>query len=183
MARGEALYGGCISCHMADGRGNPDALAPSIAGLDAWYVEGQLAKFQQGIRGMHPADIAGMRMKPMTRLLRSEQDIKAVSAYVAAMPAVETEARITSGDASRGKALYGTCMACHGAEGEGNQAMSAPALSGSSDWYLLTQLKNFKAGIRGSDPQDTTGAQMAGMVAGLADEQAMKDVVAYIQTL
>jgi hypothetical protein len=47
----------------------------------------------------------------------------------------------------------------------------------------LTQLKNFKSGVRGTNPQDITGAQMRPMSMILADEQAMKDVIAYIQTL
>ena len=51
------------------------------------------------------------------------------------------------------------------------------------DWYHLAQLKKFKSGVRGSNPQDITGAQMRPMSMLLADEQMMKDVVAYIKTL
>ena len=42
------------------------------------------------------------------------------------------------------------------------------ALKGMSDWYMATQLKNFKEGIRGAHPQDMYGAQMALMAAMLA---------------
>jgi cytochrome c553 len=181
-ARGEALYGGCVNCHMADGAGNAEALAPSIAGQSQWYVEAQLGKFRSGIRGTHPEDIGGMRMRPMTLPLRGEQDIKAVAKYVSSLPAVEHESTVLGGDAEKGKALYTTCQACHGADGKGNQALNAPSLA-NSDWYLIKQLKNFKGGVRGWKAGDTTGAQMAGMTASLVDEQAMKDVVAYIQTL
>ena len=51
-----------------------------------------------------------------------------------------------------------------------------------SDWYLVTQLKNFKQGIRGSHPKDLYGRQMASMAAILADDQATDDLVAYIDT-
>jgi cytochrome c oxidase subunit 2 len=53
----------------------------------------------------------------------------------------------------------------------------------SSDWYLYSSLKGFKAGIRGSDPRDATGAAMRGMSMLLADDQAIKDVIAHIMTL
>jgi cytochrome c oxidase subunit 2 len=52
-----------------------------------------------------------------------------------------------------------------------------------SDWYLVTQLKNFKQGIRGAHPKDLYGPQMASMAAMLGDDQAMNDLVAYINSL
>ena len=56
------------------------------------------------------------------------------------------------------------------------------SLSGQHDWYLVRQLQNFKGGIRGGSG-DSFGAQMVPMASLLADEQAMKDVAAYIGTL
>ena len=53
----------------------------------------------------------------------------------------------------------------------------------SADWYMLKQIQNFKAGIRGADPRDETGRRMRPMSMVLADEQAMKDVISYILTL
>ena len=76
--------------------------------------------------------------------------------------------------------MYKTCAACHGADGRGIQQMNAPRLAGMSDWYLVTQLKNFKQGIRGSHPKDLYGTQMMSMAATLADEQVTNDLVAYI---
>ncbi len=52
-----------------------------------------------------------------------------------------------------------------------------------SDWYLVTQLKNFKQGIRGAHPGDMYGPQMMSMAAILRDDQAINDLVAYINTL
>jgi len=87
------------------------------------------------------------------------------------------------GDPARGKSWYATCGACHGLKSEGMSALNAPALNGLESWYIVRQLKNFKQGIRGSDPKDTYGNQMAQMAQTLPDEQAMEDVAAYIQTL
>ena len=57
-----------------------------------------------------------------------------------------------------------------------------PPLAGTSDWYQLTALQKFKAGVRGG-PKDPTGATMRGMAMQLPDEQSMRDVIAYIATL
>ena len=62
------------------------------------------------------------------------------------------------------------------------QATNAPRLKGMSDWYMVTQLKNFKQGIRGAHAKDMYGPQMASMAAMLTDDRAIDDVVAYINT-
>ena len=182
LERGEVLYGACISCHKADGSGLDVIGAPAIAGMSPWYVERQLNKFRTGIRGSHHEDIEGMRMRPMSRTLRHEADVKAVAAYVAQLAPVAADHTL-DGDPKAGQALYAVCQTCHGAKAEGNVALNAPRLNDHDDWYMLNQLKKFKAGVRGSNPKDVTGAQMAPMASTLIDEQAMKNVIAYIQTL
>ena len=52
-----------------------------------------------------------------------------------------------------------------------------------SDWYLAAQLKNFKSGVRGSHPEDGYGWQMGLISNILPDDDAINDVVAYINTL
>lgn len=179
---GNELYAACTSCHGTDGHGKADIAAPAIAGLPAWYVEAQLVKFRSGIRGAHPDDLEGLRMRPMSRQMMDEGEIKAVSAYVATLSPLKAAATL-GGDAAAGAAAYGTCTACHGPDGKGNEALKAPPLAGQYDWYLVSQLKKFKAGIRGTNPKDVTGGQMRPMSMTLADEQAMKNVVAHIATL
>jgi cytochrome c553 len=88
-----------------------------------------------------------------------------------------------AGDAERGKAYYATCGACHGANGEGMEALNAPSLAGQEEWYVIRQLQNFKNGIRGTNPKDTFGMQMAPMAQTLPNDQAIEDVAAYISTL
>jgi cytochrome c553 len=183
LERGEVIYGLCTQCHKADGAGQASIEAPGIGGMEAWYVENQLRKFQSGARGGHPDDIAGMRMRPMSLTLKTDEDIAAVAAFVAAMPAVDPGPTLTGGDAERGKVLYGPCTACHGPIGEGNPQLNGPALNRAHDWYQVAQLKKFKDKIRGSKPEDQTGAMMVAMAGTLADEQAMIDVVAYIMTM
>ena len=87
------------------------------------------------------------------------------------------------GDAAAGEKLYASCTACHGARGEGIPAMNAPALAGQNEAYLVRQLNNFKAGVRGADSSDTNGLQMRGMAATLADDAAVGNVAAYLADL
>ena len=87
------------------------------------------------------------------------------------------------GNAKAGHGPYVNCAACHGADGQGIHATNAPRLKGMSDWYMVTQLKNFKHGIRGTDRKDSYGPQMAAVAAMLDSEQITTDLVAYINTL
>ncbi len=181
-ARGEKLFKLCSPCHGDNGEGNRLFEAPALAGLSQWYIQAQLEKFRTGVRGAHPDDVEGLRMRPMSRTLRTDEDVVEVAAYVASLAPV-SQPRSLEGDPEKGKILYTTCATCHGANGEGNQQLFGPALNRSSDWYLLDQLKKYKSGVRGGNPRDTTGIMMRPMALVLPDDQAMKDVVAYMMTL
>ena len=183
LARGQELFSLCAHCHGVQGQGSPLALAPSIAGLEQWYVVKQLQNFKDGVRAMHFDDLAGHRMRPMARWLKTPEDVSSVAAYVASLPPVPIEITLVGGDPARGAALYATCSGCHGVKGEGVEPVGAPSLRHTSDWYQRTQIKNYQQGIRGSDPRDVGGAAMRAMSMLLADEQAIKDVLAHIATL
>ena len=194
LSRGEALYARCAYCHMADGSGNPELAAPAIAGMEAWFVEGELHEFRAGGRGGHYKDAGGMRMRPVAMTLRTNEEVKDVAAYVASMPKVHPPALLTGGNASTGKIKYAPCSTCHGQNGEGmnTDARKIPALAGQNDWYLKTQLHNFNSKIRGADYEEGTDEWMMANVwintlrqpgKDELDEQAVLDVLAYIQTL
>jgi cytochrome c553 len=172
----------CTVCHGANGNGNDAIRAPKIAGMEPWYMRRQLDAFRVGLRGKHPEDAAGHEMQPVGVRLRTEADIDRALAYVATFSPKPPSATV-AGDVTRGRQSFVTCSACHGARGEGNETIGAPALAGRTDWYLLTQLANYAAGIRGADPRDAYGAQMRAAIAALQDRRQMQDVVAYINTL
>jgi cytochrome c553 len=185
LERGAALFDLCAQCHRSNGHGNKMFLAPAIAGQGEWYIKMQLEKFRNGQRGLHFDDIAGMRMRPMSMTLRSEEDVQHVAAYVASLPA-KTPERTLAGDPEKGKTLYVLCAACHGQSAEGIPAMNAPPMNHSDDWYLVEQLTKFKSGIRGTAPGDVTGVLMgptSPMAVTLTDEESVLDVVAHIMTL
>lgn len=114
----------------------------------------------------------------------SKNLFKVTSTFLALLAiGAASNSALAAGDAAKGKSLFVTCQACHGANAEGNKALNAPALAGMEDWYVERQLKNFKAGIRGADPKDTYGIQMRPMAMILPDDQAIADVAAYLASL
>jgi cytochrome c553 len=183
MARGRDVFKTCIPCHGENGAGNLALRAPAIAGLPDWYITTELTKFQTNIRGAHPDDDEGARMRPMARTLYHPGDLQAVAAYVASLPPASV-APLLQGDRGQGQKQYTSiCIACHGPDGKGNQALGAPPLVRQADWYLVAQLKKFKTGMRGAHPDDVAGSQMRAMSSTLQDTTAMRDVVAYIKSL
>jgi cytochrome c oxidase subunit 2 len=59
----------------------------------------------------------------------------------------------------------------------------APTLAGASDWYLVTQLRAFRSGLRGMHEDDKGGKQMRPMSLLLPDEKAIEDVVTFVYSL
>ena len=141
-----------------------------------------MQNFKAGIRGADAKDIYGSQMRPMSLTLADDAAVKNVVAYIASLPAAKVKGTL-GGDAAKGKALYVVCATCHGQKAEGLTPLNGPRLNNQHDWYLLRQIKNLKDGIRGKHPKDIYGAQMAPMSATLANEQAMKDVIAYMNSL
>jgi cytochrome c553 len=183
LARGREVYQTCVPCHGANGGGNHELGAPAIAGLPQWYLETQLTNFQKSMRGAHPDDLEGARMRPMAKTLHRKGDVVSVAEYVSKLTPVAQTATLAGGDPTSGEARFALCATCHGADAKGNKDMGAPALAGQADWYMYTQLQKFKTGMRGAHPDDMMGAQMAAMSQTLEDTTAMKDVVSYVRKL
>jgi len=204
------LFQACGFCHGDKGQGRQRLDAPAIAGLQSWYLERQMHNLRNGIRGVHPDDLPGQQMAMITGMFRNDATITALAAYIQALkpgappmagrgPAGQPEpierpfkwksryAAINAsspGNAATGKKIYQeSCMACHGADGQGNQALGAPRLTVLASWYMERELQYFRDGIRGSDPKDTFGAQMVPSSKLLANDQAIADVLAYVRTL
>jgi cytochrome c553 len=171
----------CTVCHGVQLMGNPVLKAPRISGMDATYVERQLQLFKSGQRGTHELDVIGREMQPMAAAL-SDAQISEVAKFVAAtrsdspVPGVE-------GDVEGGKKSFESCAACHGDNAKGNAELHAPALTGLNDWYIVSQLQQFVAGARGSDPDDSIGQQMRVAAQLLAGDDEIANVAAYIATL
>jgi cytochrome c553 len=75
----------------------------------------------------------------------------------------------------RGAQLYGTCIQCHGEKGQGLVEQEAPRIAGQHDWYIYTQLVNFKAKKR-------INLKMYPYIQKLS-EQDYKDLAAFVSQL
>jgi cytochrome c oxidase subunit 2 len=111
------------------------------------------------------------------------EETEAFEAWLARQNTWAMNSAAVAGNAAVGAAQYAVCAACHGQQGEGMQALNAPKLAGQSPWYLKRQLQNYKSGARGAHQDDVYGKQMAPMAATLANEAAIDNVIAHIQTL
>ncbi len=74
-----------------------------------------------------------------------------------------------------GAKLYGTCIQCHGQNGQGLVDQKAPRIAGQHDWYVYTQLVNFKAKKRIND-------KMYPFIKDLS-EKDFKDLAAFVSQL
>ena len=122
--RGPQLFSLCQSCHGMKGEGRKDLEAPAIAGMQDWYVLNQLKGFRNGARGQHHLDMPGMRMRPMAKTLR-DSDLEVMATYVSKLPVQPNKTTLSGGNILNGKKLFGTCSACHGANGAGMKAVNA----------------------------------------------------------
>ena len=172
----------CLLCHGASANGNYGIRAPKISGMEPWYLARQLQNFASGARGTPADDASGHEMGPVGLRLQDEGILDAAVQFIGTLDS-KRPAPSVSGDVKEGRRLYGSCVACHGVRAVGSVALQSPALAARSDWYLVTQLKNFREGLRGADPRDTYGVQMRAIAVSLSDDKALSDVVAYINTL
>ena len=160
----------CFSCHGLDGAGDGVSV-PRLAGLDAGYLQKQLADYAEGRR-------ADPVMSPIARWL-DDADQRAVAAWYAAMPppsstpgrAAPPDIYLT-GAPARGVAA---CADCHGADGQGLGAGN-PAISGQPAAYTLEQLRRWKTAERRNDPRSV----MTDAAAGLTGTE-MQTIAAWLE--
>ena len=172
----------CAQCHGAKAEGNPLIKSPSIAGLPEWYLRAQVENFRADRRGFHPQDPEGQLMRAISKVLNPEQTNQVVQ-YVSRLPR-QAHAATIKADITAGRELFAErCMECHRYNGEGELAFGAAPLVGLQDWYLASQLKKFKTGMRGAMKEDANGQKMVFSSSFIEDEATLKSVVAYLLTL
>jgi cytochrome c oxidase subunit 2 len=179
-ADGAALFAPCVACHGIKAEGIAATNAPALAGQDATYLRRQLQNFRSGLRGTHAGDTHGAQMRAIALAIQDDATVGRLSAYVASLPTTPGPMPGRA-DLRNGNNLYhGKCGACHGGRAEGNTALNAPRLAGLDAAYLKRQFAHFRDGVRGTDPKDTTGRQMALMAKTLPAERDLDDVIAFI---
>ncbi len=150
---GETLIFSCQSCHGDDFSGREALHAPALAGQLQGYLVKQLLNYRDGLRGTHEQDRYGAQMALIVANLTDEQ-IESLSAEISAMPGSDNPEPIKD-------PIYAPCIACHGAKGEGVEAVLGPAIYGLGNPYVAEQMRHFSNGVRGSHPEDHQGRVMA----------------------
>lgn len=118
MAIGERLFANnCAACHGADARGSKGF--PNLTDHD-WLWGGTPERIVEtitnGRQGMMP---------PMAAAVGSSTDVHNVAQYVLSLSGSPHDPIA----AHLGREKFTACAACHGAKGQGNQALGAPNLS------------------------------------------------------
>lgn len=83
----------------------------------------------------------------------------------------------------RGADLFRLCAVCHGKSAAGDEAVGAPAIAGMPQWYLESQLKQFRDGNRGTNFDDIMGMRMRPMALTLMREGDVEAVAAHIAAM
>lgn len=174
------------NCNVADVAGTLERAKASSP--DYADIEAELATHFAG--GALPAgggcsqpanDVYGPLMRAIALTLADDQAVEDLAAYATSLTPPNPPATV-EGDSAAGAVGYATCIACHGAAGEGNQALNAPALAAQHDWYTVRQLEHYVAGVRGADPRNIFDTQMRPMAMVLPTPEAVRNVAAYINT-
>lgn len=118
MGIGERLFlNNCAVCHGSDAKGSKGF--PNLSDND-WLYGGTHDKIIETITNGRQGT-----MPPMAAALGTPEDAKNVANYVLSL----SGSPHNSIAAQLGKAKFGLCAACHGADGKGNQTVGAPNLT------------------------------------------------------
>ena len=173
----ETLLIACGACHGQDGATGIAPDYPSIAGQNERYLLTQLRMIKSGER---PAPLMSGQLDMV-----SDDDLAAMAAYYAAMPAQVGRSSADTVDAGmriyRGGILekgVAACTACHSPTGGGNAPAGYPHISGQRFDYVVAQLVAYREGRRKTD--DAYGGMMRDVAARLTDTE-IAAVANYVQ--
>jgi cytochrome c553 len=175
LAKGEAIVAGvCAACHAADGNSMIPA-NPKLAQQHPEYTLKQLQEFKSGKR-------ANPVMMGFAAQL-SPEDMRNVAYFVASKTASPGFAKEKE-TVALGEKIYrggiadrqiAACAGCHGPNGSGMPAQY-PRLSGQHADYTVSQLTQFRDGVRKNNLQMT-------QVAAKLNDREIKAVADYIAGL
>ena len=174
LAKGEASFAACAACHGADGN-SAITTNPKLAHQHPEYLVKQLQEFKSGKR-------ANAVMSGMAATL-SEDDMKNIAAWLTTKEPKRGFAKDKELVALGEKIYKGgiadrqiaACAGCHSPTGA-DIPSQYPRLSGQHQDYTVTQLQNFRAGVRNNSVQIT-------MVAAKLNDKEIQAVSDYIAGL
>lgn len=176
-ADGKAIYAdkGCAACHGEDAKTPLQEGFPKLAGQSADYMLNQMKDIKAGARTNGQSVDS---MKPIVEDM-SEDDMKAVAAYLNSLKEPAAPAAAAAGPAHPGKTLFmtKTCVACHGKEGK-KPLPGYPAIAGQDKAYILAQTKDIKSGARANGKANAMQPVMH-----LVNDDEIAQIAEYLSTV
>src|SRR5699024_3691612 len=130
----------CAICHGSDAKGSPGF--PNLAD-NIWRWGGDTASIKSSILNGRNGVMPGWGA------VIGEDGVKNVSAYVRQELAGLKLPDGHDADLSAGQEVYAsTCVACHGANGEGMTALGSPNLTSSAGWIYGSSLAQIQQTVR-----------------------------------
>ncbi|WP_157217961.1 nuclear transport factor 2 family protein [Flavisphingomonas formosensis] len=175
---GKAIFTTCLGCHGNDGQGRDYMYAPNLTGQNGDYLIRQLTNFREGKRGKID-DGHGFPMVGRATAIPGADGVKAVVTYISTLPKPAAAPVASRAVPAAIAGIVPTCATCHGAAGEGNAEMQAPALNRLDHHYIAQQLINFRTGKRGYHADDDPGALMAASAKDIPDAETITALANY----
>ncbi len=174
----------CQGCHLDDGRGYPQRGVPKLNGYLGNFLKVPGGReFLVQVPGSAQSELSDQRLATLLNWMLQQfsraqlpADFKPYSTTEVARLRLHPLVNVAGLRADLVRKIEkinpstDICASCHGAKGEGNQALSAPRLAGQSASYLTRQLTNFKNGLRGYQPEDKAGISMRALALTLNEE-------------
>ena len=158
-AAGKEKAEACTACHGEGGISQTENI-PSLAGQPDQFIQWQLVFFRGGSR-------KNEQMQPIAAQI-SNEDIRILGAYFAALPPPKAAASDDNPDLSKkgAQAAVGRrCASCHTDTFAGTKAVAR--LAGQREEYLVKALHDYKSGVRSGG----AGAAMSDVAYPLSDEE------------
>jgi cytochrome c oxidase cbb3-type subunit 3 len=172
MAVGERLFmNNCAQCHGSDARGAKGF--PNLTDND-WLHGGTTDKIKETITKGRIG-----QMPPMAAAVGTPEDVRNVAQYVLSLSGSGHD----SVRAELGKAKFGACAACHGADGKGMQAVGSANLTdktwlhGYGEGAIVDMINNGKVNQMPAQENRLTASQIHVLTAyvwGLSNKVAAK---------
>jgi cytochrome c553 len=87
VRNGELVYGEqCMECHRYNGQGERAFRSSPLTAFQDWYLASGLEKFRDGVRGYHPGDVEGRKMRAVVEYI-DPVDLRDVIAYLSTLAA------------------------------------------------------------------------------------------------
>jgi cytochrome c553 len=162
----------CNSCHSK----GQSIGAPSLLGLEEKYMNAQVEKYKQGLRGNSSSSKEAISMRKAILHIDQSELEKIHRWFASQHPKTPIEKKIIH---KTGKELYEQkCYGCH--EGTmGKFFTGSPSLQHLESWYIVKQCQDFIEDRRGNHPDDKKGRKMAKQIKQISIEE-VKEIAKFL---